>query len=126
MFHTFLNRKIQRGIIKIMNILYKIGDLYNLLVDALFWLLYDKIGIEKVKRFYLNVLILISIPTLLLVMLSFVFSLELAFDPYRLVGIFGKKTYSMLIVRVASYAEIQDPALQHPDCEAPHNVFVFL
>ncbi len=97
MFHTFLNRKIQRGIIKIMNILYKIGDLYNLLVDALFWLLYDKIGIKKVKRFYLNVLILISIPTLLLVMLSFVFSLELAFDPYRLVGIFGKKTYSMLI-----------------------------
>ena len=80
-----------------MNILYKIGDLYNLLVDALFWLLYDKIGIKKVKRFYLNVLILISIPTLLLVMLSFVFSLELAFDPYRLVGIFGKKTYSMLI-----------------------------
>ena len=74
MFHTFLNRKIQRGIIKIMNILYKIGDLYNLLVDALFWLLYDKIGIKKVKRFYLNVLILISIPTLLLVMLSFVFS----------------------------------------------------
>lgn len=97
MFHTFLNRKIQRGIIKIMNILYKIGDLYNLLVDALFWLLYDKIGIKKVKRFYLNVLILISIPTLLLVMLSFAFSLELAFDPYRLVGIFGKKTYSMLI-----------------------------
>lgn len=97
MFHTFLNRKIQRGIIKIMNILYKIGNLYNLLVDALFWLLYDKIGIKKVKRFYLNVLILISIPTLLLVMLSFVFSLELAFDPYRLVGIFGKKTYSMLI-----------------------------
>ena len=48
MFHTFLNRKIQRGIIKIMNILYKIGDLYNLLVDALFWLLYDKIGIKKV------------------------------------------------------------------------------
>ena len=33
-----------------MNILYKIGDLYNLLVDALFWLLYDKIGIKKVKQ----------------------------------------------------------------------------
>lgn len=79
MFHTFLNRKIQRGIIKIMNILYKIGDLYNLLVDALFWLLYDKIGIKKVKRFYLNVLILISIPSIIIGHAFFGFSLELAF-----------------------------------------------